>query len=290
LVGEGVTIISATPYDELITAEASIGTWERVFGTEFHEFVHENWKGSVMNRALQYSLSEEINEYVESVFEVADFPALIAAHPVVDKLVGASPNPYPSRVSPSFLLNHYDIDPSIGNSKFGSQAILSCIGQVLSPADLLLHQSIFGLPNTRLTNWTGGHVDDDACKKTITNCDEANLDVQYITAVGQNLPTYNYYDEKCDWLGVVKFLTSLHNPPTVLSISYSSYETDVGSSLVSSFNNIAQQLGIQGVTLFAASGDDGVSGFQTARKADCAYNPQFPASSPYVTSVGATQV
>eukprot|EP01042_Synura_sphagnicola_P007113 gene7113-biopygen7482 len=45
-----------------------------------------------------------------------------------------------------------------------------------------------------------------------------------------------------------------------------------------------------GVTVLAASGDDGAPGFanRNVTKANCTYDPMFPASSPYVTAVGAT--
>ncbi len=51
------------------------------------------------------------------------------------------------------------------------------------------------------------------------------------------------------------------------------------------------QLGLMGVTILSASGDDGVAG-DLARSDPlyCGYFPQFPASSPYVTAVGGTQV
>merc|ERR1711957_793722 len=48
--------------------------------------------------------------------------------------------------------------------------------------------------------------------------------------------------------------------------------------------------GIQGVSVFVSSGDDGVANFQArSSKRNCGYHPSFPASSPYVTAVGATQ-
>jgi subtilase family serine protease len=264
-----------------------------VFGTEFHEFVHEDWKGSVMNRALEYSLSEEINEYVESVFEVADFPAPVFHPSVISPMVSteaAGSNPYPNFVSPSFLANHYRITPSVAKKNFGSQGILSCIGQMLSPADLAYFQKFFKLPKQTLTGSTGGHVTNKACQNSLDDCAEANLDVQYITAVGQNISTYNFYYDNCDWLQLVKDLLKLSNPPTVLSMSYSSYEAAFSNSFINTFNNAAMQLGVMGVTLFASSGDDGVSGFATQTTADCDYSPQFPAANPYITSIGATQV
>eukprot|EP00607_Mallomonas_marina_P005417 CAMPEP_0182440460 /NCGR_PEP_ID=MMETSP1167-20130531/87082_1 /TAXON_ID=2988 /ORGANISM="Mallomonas Sp, Strain CCMP3275" /LENGTH=465 /DNA_ID=CAMNT_0024634429 /DNA_START=920 /DNA_END=2317 /DNA_ORIENTATION=+ len=50
------------------------------------------------------------------------------------------------------------------------------------------------------------------------------------------------------------------------------------------FNLEAMKLSLRGVTIVAASGDDGAAGGSGCG----AYNPMFPASSPYVVSVGAT--
>merc|ERR1712217_577132 len=48
--------------------------------------------------------------------------------------------------------------------------------------------------------------------------------------------------------------------------------------------------GAQGVTIFVSSGDDGVANFQArSSPSNCGYHPSYPASSPYVTAVGATQ-
>ena len=51
----------------------------------------------------------------------------------------------------------------------------------------------------------------------------------------------------------------------------------------------AMKLAARGVSLVAASGDDGVAG-PSARtnKNACGFRPAFPASNPYVTAVGAT--
>jgi len=59
---------------------------------------------------------------------------------------------------------------------------------------------------------------------------------------------------------------------------------------MTSFNNEAMKLGLTGVTIIAAAGDDGVANYYSRQSASyCGYYPSFPASSPYVTAVGATQ-
>jgi tripeptidyl-peptidase-1 len=76
----------------------------------------------------------------------------------------------------------------------------------------------------------------------------------------------------------------------VNSISYGSIEQEVATSVADTFNTEAMRLGTQGVSVFVSSGDDGVANFNARGDASsCGYNPSFPASSPYVTAVGATQ-
>jgi tripeptidyl-peptidase-1 len=193
-------------------------------------------------------------------------------------------------MTPNLLYSTYSIDPSLGNS-FTTQAAAQCLDQTVRPLDITAFQTFFSLPQQSLDlgSSIGGHVTNSACKNSIDDCIEASLDYQYIMAVGRNVPTSAMYWEGCSWLTLLKHLQTLADPPKVLSISYSSYETDLGANYVSAFNIVAMQLGVLGVTFLASSGDDGVAGFKARTDASkCGYGPQFPASSPYVTAVGAT--
>jgi subtilase family serine protease len=56
------------------------------------------------------------------------------------------------------------------------------------------------------------------------------------------------------------------------------------------FNNEAMLLGLRGISVMVASGDDGVANFiARGNSSACGFNPSYPASAPYVTAVGATQ-
>jgi tripeptidyl-peptidase-1 len=288
---QGVKITKSTPYDELITADAPISTWEKLFQAEFHEFVHQDWEGQVIHRALEYSLSEEINEHIETVFEVVDLPVTPFRHSLAPNPLSLPPGfDMSSYANPSKIISHYNIDPSLGNSHT-SQAIFECLDVSLSPKDLTSFQTYFSLPVQSLTSSVGGHVSNSACSTSIENCAEPNSDTQYLMGIGQLVPTSSYYLETCNWLTLVTNLLSMTNPPKVMSISYSSYESELTQGLVSSFNVVAMQLGVMGVTLLAASGNDGVAGWKArTNTANCGYQPQFPASSAFVTAVGATQV
>ena len=79
------------------------------------------------------------------------------------------------------------------------------------------------------------------------------------------------------------------DPPVVISISYGGPENPDSQGEVdmyNAFNVHAMKLGVRGVTIMVASGDDGANFFFEPCQG---YNPSFPATSPYVTAVGATQ-
>merc|ERR1712048_516407 len=124
------------------------------------------------------------------------------------------------------------------------------------------------------------------------NCAEANLDVQYMMAVSPVTPLTYWYDSNQntpfeDW---IENVAKASDPPKINSISYGSLEPELSSSVMNTFNTEAQKLGAQGVTIFVSSGDDGVANFQArGDSANCGYTPSFPATSPHVTAIGATQ-
>ncbi|KAK5652257.1 hypothetical protein OQA88_10605 [Cercophora sp. LCS_1] len=85
-----------------------------------------------------------------------------------------------------------------------------------------------------------------------------------------------------------------HKPPKVLSISYAWAEADFPEDYLRRQCQEYLKLGLQGVTVLAATGDEGTAG----RQSDCPdpssppehrpFHVSFPASCPWVTAVGGT--
>ena len=193
-------------------------------------------------------------------------------------------------MTPSKIRSFYNVGNAQG-SALSTQAIFATIQQYFSPSDLTLFQQYAGLPAQVIANEIGGQVSDFICYFLPDWCAEANLDVQYITATSPISPTTYWYtdDSWGPWLVTV---ANTPNPPLVFSISYVQEEIYVSSAEKDAFSTQAIKLGAMGVTIFAASGDDGA--ISRAARTDgvlgCTYAPLFPASSPYVTAVGATSV
>jgi tripeptidyl-peptidase-1 len=306
---EGAIVKGKTPNGEFIEAEASINSWERIFSTRFFEYHHKKTKNVKVHRAHEFTLPMELRAHVESVFEVIDLPPLISGGPVFTP-IGESNNRSQSTernakssflrseinlqkttttgyVTPSLLNSHYSISSNTGNS-FTTQSALACIGQWLDTRDLTIFQNYFGLSTQGISSSVGGNLLYGACAIFgLSNCIESNLDFQYLMAIAQKIPTISLYNQNCDY---VSFFASLTNPPKVISISYGGPESSWGSTYSNAFNTVAMQLAAMGVTIVVASGDDGAAGWTVETSSACAYTPQFPASSPYVLTVGATQV
>jgi len=129
---------------------------------------------------------------------------------------------------------------------------------------------------------------------------EGNIDLQWIQAMGNNVPVTYWATAGGDPLSAhepfLEWLCELANsshPPLVHSLSYGENEEAYSLAYQRRGNLELAKLGLRGVTILAASGDTGIQGAaqQGGPPPRCApFAAVWPASSPYVTSVGATMV
>jgi tripeptidyl-peptidase-1 len=295
----GAKIVSRT--DEFISASAPVHIWQSYLKSVFYNFKHAKYthpRYQQLIRAQDFTIPSGLETHVAGVFNVDDVPPLLSGKPQPKKIEDVAFDTihsdggifFQGATTPDLLFQRYSINPKLGNS-LTTQAVFETNEETLSPSDLSLFQSSFGLPSQTIGQVVGGHIDTGGwiCPNFPYGCTEANLDVQYLMAVGQKIPTsYIYYQP--DWLSFVQNLTSWKSAPKVISISWGSYETAFKSDYVNAFNYAAMKLGLMGTTVLASSGDSGVSGFLFDTYGVCMYGPQFPASSPYVLSVGGTMV
>eukprot|EP01064_Diplonema_japonicum_P024255 TRINITY_DN3477_c0_g3_i1.p1 TRINITY_DN3477_c0_g3~~TRINITY_DN3477_c0_g3_i1.p1 ORF type:complete len:549 (+),score=109.25 TRINITY_DN3477_c0_g3_i1:43-1689(+) len=111
-------------------------------------------------------------------------------------------------------------------------------------------------------------------------CGEADMDVQMGYAAGPRVPLTvdGGYPNMLDWA------TSWFNNPKGALASSLSYGDNEGAG-DNALNNELMKLGVAGKAVFIASGDAGAPGQACVGK----FKPDWPATSPYVTAVGATE-
>eukprot|EP01038_Epipyxis_sp_PR26KG_P012461 gene12461-16714_t len=281
-----IVITKISLHGEYIQASAPVRVWEKMFDTTFHSFHHQAKSNIRFLRTNKYSLPIELVDHVQTVFETVQFPAPLAFNSVQTQQTDST-----SSVTPNLLKSFYGIQNFFHDTV--SQAVLATLNNSFSPSDLTSFQQKFSLASTPVTTVIGGHAYNEACLfQEGARCQEANLDVQYIKAVAQNISTtFIYVDESDLWTKWLTSVAEMSSPPSVISISYGNYEQDISTSYIRPFSIEAQKLAVQGVTILAASGDYGTAYFtpSTSTKT-CGFYPIFPASNPFVTAVGGTEI
>lgn len=275
----GAEITSATKRGEFFKARASVETWERVFGCEFFEWQQDARR--VTRCDSDFSLEQEIAGNVNHVFGVSDQPPRVSGGPRITKA--------DTMVTPSVLNSFYKIDSNTGSSKV-FQGVFETSGSYYSPDDLATFQTTYDLPSEEIATDVGGHASSTICSGVLGTslCGEANLDVQYMMAVSQVTPmTYYFVTSNQPYVDFATYIAGL-SETFVGSVSYDSVESEVSTAVKNALDTEAAKLGLLGSSLFVSTGDAGVAGFTAASEADCAYVPMYPATSPYLTAVGAT--
>ena len=135
---------------------------------------------------------------------------------------------------------------------------------------------------------------DGAMNAPIGNANSADgevlLDIEVSGTVAPAAKIIVYYAPNTDQGFLNAILAAIHddvNRPTVISISWGSSEITWTAQSLTAYNDAFQSAGLLGVTVCAASGDQGSSDGYTA---DGNVHVDFPASSPFVLACGGTKL
>ncbi|CAK5140265.1 unnamed protein product, partial [Aphanomyces euteiches] len=210
--------------------------------------------------------------------------------------------------TPGFLRTWYGIPRQENANETNAQGIPEFYEEAWSESDLIKFFDTYMAGEALPSLVTHQVPDRDNSYKKASG--EASLDLQYITALTPRTTTYvwsqtgtNPYssiDEPfVEW---AEDIVKMSRPAYVVSISYSDDEQHIFESseaYARSFDVLLMKLAARGVSVLVASGDDGVAGqrpgLQKIDKSDTTawcqvHGPQWPTSSPYLTSVGATML
>jgi len=270
-----------------VRVKTDIKTAEKILKTKYHKFKSTN-SGRVVNRALEYEIPVELSKWIDYVHPTVQFPSTKDAPTFVSsRELSTRGFDNANSMNPGVLNTHYNISSNEVQNPRATQSIFSAYFQSFSPTDLKTFQKYFRLPKHPLKNVVGTNMPKN-CKLSPTLCFEGSLDVQYLTSMA-NAHTTFWVSEDTSFFSWIEEVSSAVDPPLVHSISYSTYEETSSESEMQRFAQEAAILGTRGVTIVVSSGNDGVANYKAGtNSANCGFHPSFPASVPYVVSVGAT--
>jgi len=240
-------------------------------------------------------LPHEVSNYIEMVVGISTFPV---PHYNVKKSKRSNGPNADLGIAPQTLAALYNIPAAVQSNV--SQCVIEFEEQNFNPKDLVQFGKLAGInANPVSADHTIGPNDPKSAQL------EASLDIQMITGVNQNAVNWFWIEKGDNWLyAFAVHMGQTTDLPYVNSISYGWSEADqctinpkecqqIGVKsygYVARVNTEWQKLGVRGVTLLSASGDSGAHG---RTDPDCSAKtllPDYPGCSPYVTSVGGTEL
>ncbi len=120
---------------------------------------------------------------------------------------------------------------------------------------------------------------------------EVELDAELVLSAAPKLGQLRIYESSNDTTGINdEWAKIIQDNPSVISTSWGSCESDLGSAEAQTENGYFILAAAQGETVYAASGDTGSTGCIRSNSGSLAPNAGDPASQPYVTSVGGSSL
>ncbi|RDX48143.1 subtilisin-like protein [Lentinus brumalis] len=323
--GLDTTSSSRSPAGDFITLRVSVAQAEKMLGTKYQTFRHGKSDDYVI-RTMNYSLPSILHEHVAVVAPTTYFGTMKSMKatsfiqegaPVIENdadfahllkgpgSLATPPSSCNTVITPSCLRTLYNtVNYTPKATSKNSIGIAGYLDEFANHADL---QTFFNRFRTDVVaqNFTTVRVNNGGDDQSDPGV-EANLDIQYTEGI--TAPTPNVYystggsppfdpdsntptntnEPYLDWLNFILNQTSI---PQTFTTSYGDDEQTVPFDYATTVCNLFAQLGARGSSILFSSGDSGVGGgncLSNDGKNTKHFLPNFPASCPFVTTVGGT--
>ncbi|ETS85649.1 hypothetical protein PFICI_03674 [Pestalotiopsis fici W106-1] len=284
------------------------------------EFAYYDIEGVKKLRTRQYDVPDEVADHINLIHPTTYFGksrSMMNTRELVQVSQRETTPSYSNTTTncstllqPYCFRDAYGVEDYTPDENSGSRvAFGSFLNNSARLEDFHLYQNAYGIPESNFsTEIINGGLDHQDINGKIG---EANLDSQLQSAMTYPLPQIQYItggkppfvpsvitpDEESNtnepWLDFYEFLINKTNDqlPQVISNSYGEDEQTVPPEYARRVCNLIGVLGLRGISVLQSSGDGGVGVpcISNDGKNHTEFSPQFPASCPYVTSVGGTQ-
>ncbi|KAJ6573397.1 family S53 protease-like protein [Mycena vulgaris] len=301
----GLTPTIISPNGDWAAVTLPVHQANTLFNARFEKFTHPALPQAI-TRTLSVSLPSELVGHIDVIHPTTSFPD---PNPRLAATVSNPKKPSPDAscdtslatglITPVCLQELYRIPATPATEKTNALLITAYVDEFAQTADLAEFLKLFrpDIPSDEtftlltLDNGTNPQGPQDAGA-------EANLDVQYTAGLATEVPLQflsvggDGDDEgfATALLDTTTFLDGVAEPPSVMTTSYGLSEGDFGSTMATKICNGYMALTSRGISVIYASGDGGVRGghddFSVCQ--NNTFDPVFPASCPFVTSVGST--
>ncbi len=290
----GLTIAQQDAGRRTMILGGTVAQFQTAFGVELQQYDYAG--GSYRGRTGTVKLPDELNGRVEAVMGLDNRPAArpyfrsLPAQAEMMRAAAASGVAAPATAARSFappqLAQLYDFPAGEGR---GETIALIELGGGYRPADIKAYFKALNLAPPKVTT-----VSVDLGRNHPTGDPngpdgEVMLDIEVAGAVapGANIVVYFAPNTDAGFLNAIT--TAIHDQihkPSVISISWGGPESSWTPQSLTAFDSAFQAAAAIGISVFAASGDNGAADVLGGTRDQV----DFPSSSPHVTGCGGTNV
>ena len=287
LQSQGLTVHAISRGRSWIAFGGTAAQLEAAFQTELHEYIVD---GEVhIANATEPSVPAALGGIVKGIRGLNDFRPKPAARTLRKPATSEGAKPaYTSSsgshyLSPNDFSTIYNVNPLYSAGIDGTGQALVIAGQTrINLSDIQQFRSEYGLPaQDPQIVFVPGSRDPGLSSDDLP---EADLDLEWSGAVARNATIVYVY--AWDVMAAVQYAIDQNLAP-VISVSYGFCEPEQPSSYAALLRASAMQANAQGITWFAASGDNGAADCGDTLHPGLAVD--MPASIPEVTGVGGTE-
>lgn len=288
---QGFSIDSVSRSRNAIRFSGTVGQIEAAFHTEMHFYTMNGETHFAPSGPL--SVPAAFSATVQAVRNLTDFRP--RANRVTSRTSFTSGQTGSTFFAPGDIATAYDIKPLTSGGNNGAGQTIAIMGQSsISVSDIEAFQSAAGLtkkdPTLVLVPGTG------TPKAFSGDQSESDLDLEWSGAIATGANIMFVYTGSNTNYGVFDSIQYAVDEGigNVISISYSTCETNLSSSDLTTLEAMFKQAATQGQTVMAASGDQGSTACYGSTNLTTtqqnAITVNYPASSAYVTGVGGTEM
>lgn len=280
-----LAIVLAEPARRTMVLSGTVQQFETAFDVELQDFEYE--AGTYRGRTGAVQIPEELAGVVEAVMGLDNRPAAKPHFRLRPKATIHAAASALTSFTPPQLAKLYGFPAGTGK---GQCIAIIELGGGYQPRDLKAYFAGLGIaPAPKVTAIGVDHAANTPTGDPNGPDGEVALDIEITGAVAPGAHIVVYFAPNTDagfLNAITKAAHDTKNKPSVISISWGGPESSWTPQSLTAFDSAFQAAAVMGVTVLAASGDngssDGINDGQT--------HVDFPASSPHITACGGTRL
>jgi kumamolisin len=277
----GLQIISEDTASGLVKLQGTVQAFNEAFGTNLRRYQHSS--GTYRCRSGAVTVPAELADIVEAVFGLDNRPQA-KPHFRLRKQ-GVDARATSGSFSPLQIAQLYDFPANTDGS--GQCIGIIELGGGYNAADLNSFFKSAGLPTPKVTAVSVDGGTNSPTGDPSGPDGEVELDIEIAGSIAPGAQIGVYFAPNTDQGFVDAITTAVHDSklkPSIISISWGAPESSWTAQARDALNSACQAAATMGVTVLAASGDNGATDGTDSPTVD------FPAASPYVIGCGGTRI